>query len=97
MRIDVLRNSWVDMITAAQTVGPMNHFSFATYTFDQQLNVVQPLTSNLNTAKSTAAGIDLMQVPSTGPGSTYTDAALTAITPLIPAAGDGSTQSAAKR
>lgn len=97
MRIDVLRTAWSNLITSAQQAPSTNHFRVGTYTFDTQLNELQALTSNLGSALTTAAGIDLLTVPSSGPGSTYTDNAISSITSLIPAAGDGSSLAQTKK
>src|SRR5262249_36360779 len=69
MRIDVLRSATQQLMdTAKNTAVFSNQFRMAIYTFGASatntgLTTVQSLTSNLTTAKSSAAGIDLMTVP----------------------------------
>jgi hypothetical protein len=97
MRIDSLRTSWINLIKQAQSVSGINVFRFATYTFDTTLNTVQTLTGSYATALASANTIDLMAVPSSGPGSTYTDSALQLTVPNIPASGDGSSSAKSKK
>lgn len=69
MRIDVLRTATQQLMdTARATENYSNQFRMAIYTFgssakNQGLSTIQNLTSNLSTAKSAAAAIDLMTVP----------------------------------
>jgi Flp pilus assembly protein TadG len=97
MRIDVLRNSWINMINSAKGISSQNNFRFAAYTFNSSVSTIQALTSSLSTASASAQNIDLAAVPITGPGNTYTDNAINALTAIIPAAGDGSSASSSKK
>ncbi len=74
MRIDVLRQATQGLMTYAQNTengnSLSNQFRMAIYTFGtscttspQQPNQIQALTSNLTTASSSAAAIDLMTIP----------------------------------
>ena len=69
MRIDVLRSATQQlMTTAAATETYSTQFRMAIYTFGSSatnpgLTTIQSLTSNLTTAKNSAANIDLMTVP----------------------------------
>lgn len=74
MRIDVLRQATQGLMQYAQNTengnNLANQFRMAIYTFGtscttqpQQPNQVQALTSNLTTAESSAAAIDLMTIP----------------------------------
>jgi Flp pilus assembly protein TadG len=69
MRIDVLRTATQQLMdTAAKTEIFSNQFRMAIYTFGASatspgLTSIQTLTSNMSTAKSSAATIDLMTVP----------------------------------
>lgn len=69
MRIDVLRTATQQLMdTAKNTESSTNQFRMAIYTFGSScgslgLTTVQALTSNLTTAKSAAAAIDLMTTP----------------------------------
>ena len=97
MRIDVLRNAWINLLNKASGAPAGEVFRFATYTFDASLNLYQPLTSSIATAQASANMIDLMAVPSSGPGSSYTDNAVQAIAANIPAGGDGSSAEKSKK
>lgn len=96
MRIDVLRNSWTNLINQANSA-QANNFRYATYTFDTTVNLVQPLTSSAAAALASASSIDLMAVDYSAPGSTYPDNALQAMTANIPGAGDGSSAANSKK
>lgn len=99
MRIDVLRTATQQLMdTAKATETFSNQFRMAIYTFgasaqNRELTTIQPLTSNLSTAKTAASAIDLMTVPyqnyasdtHTDFGDTLTDANKAISTP-----GDGS-------
>ena len=69
MRIDVLRTATQQLMdTAKTTAAYSNQFRMAIYTFGSSasnagLTTIQSLTTNLTTAKSSAASIDLMTVP----------------------------------
>jgi hypothetical protein len=95
MRIDVMRNSWINLINQANNGG--SGFKFAAYTFDATLNLVQPLTSSAATALASANNIDLFAVDFSAPGSTYADNALQAMAANIPSAGDGSSSANSKK
>ena len=97
MRIDVLRNSWINLLNKASSAPPSEIFRFAAYTFDSSLNLDQPLTGSIATAQAAANNIDLMAVPSSGPGSSYTDNAVEAMAANIPAGGDGSSADKSKK
>ena len=102
MRIDVLRTATQQlMTTAAATETYSNQFRMAIYTFGTSatnagLTAVQSITSNLTTAASSAASIDLMTVPyqnyadDTG---TNMDSILPAINSAIPTPGSGASSS----
>jgi Flp pilus assembly protein TadG len=92
MRIDVMRNSWINLINQANNGS--SGFRFATYTFDTTVNQVQPLTSSAATALASANNIDLMAVDFSGGGSTY---ALQSMATNIPSAGDGSSTANSKK
>jgi hypothetical protein len=68
-RIDVLRTATQQLMdTATTTESYTNQFRMAIYTFGSSaksagLSTIQSLTSNLSTAKTAAAAIDLMTVP----------------------------------
>jgi len=69
MRIDVLRSATQSLMDTAKGIeNSTNQFRMAIYTFGSSCNnlgltAIQSLTSNLATAKSAAAGIDLMTTP----------------------------------
>jgi len=69
MRIDVLRSATQQLMDTAKTTAVYsNQFRMAIYTFGSSatntgLTTIQSLTTNLTTAKSSAASIDLMTVP----------------------------------
>ena len=69
MRIDVLRTATQQLMDTAQATAVFsNQFRMAIYTFGSSaktagLATIQSLTSNLSTAKTSAAAIDLMTVP----------------------------------
>jgi Flp pilus assembly protein TadG len=100
MRIDVVRTATQKLMdTASQTQGSNSQFRMALYTFGakaevKQLTAVQTLTSNLTTAKTSAAAIDLMTVPYQNyKGDTTTDlpSTLAAVNNEIGTPGDGAT------
>jgi Flp pilus assembly protein TadG len=97
MRIDVLRDSWINLLKKASGAPASEILRFATYTFDSSLNLEQPLTSSIATARASANNIDLMSVPSSGPASSYADNAVQAMTANIPAGGDGSSADKSKK
>ena len=90
LRVDVLRDSWISLIQQAKNDSGLNVFRFATNTFDRNMNVEQMLTGSYSLALATASNIDLAMVPSSGPGSSYADEALSTLTLSIPSGGDGS-------
>jgi Flp pilus assembly protein TadG len=96
MRIDVLRNSWTNLINQANSVQG-NKFKYATYTFNTSLSLVQPLTGSATAALASANNIDLTAVDSSAPGSTYADDALQSMATNIPSAGDGSSAANSKK
>jgi Flp pilus assembly protein TadG len=69
MRIDVLRTATQQLVDTAQVTAVFsNQFRMAIYTFGSSaknpgLTTIQSITSNLSTAKTSAAAIDLMTVP----------------------------------
>jgi Flp pilus assembly protein TadG len=97
MRIDVLRNSWINLIQQAQNTAGSNVYRFATYTFDKTLNLQQPLTGSATTALASANNIDLLAVNPPGPGTTYADNALQSMVANIASAGDGSSSANSKK
>jgi Flp pilus assembly protein TadG len=64
LRIDNLRIAAADLMTTAQTTettnGIVNEYRMAIYTFDVAFNTIQTLTSNLATAATAAANIQLL-------------------------------------
>jgi Flp pilus assembly protein TadG len=69
MRIDIMRTATQQLMdTAAATQAASGQFRMAIYTFGDsatksELTTIQSLTSNLSTAKTAAAKIDLMTIP----------------------------------
>lgn len=98
LRIDVLRDAWVNMINkAAAASSATNNFRYATLTFDTILRTNQTLSASSSTALTAARAIDLPQTGTSGPGSSYIDYALWLLTPIVPTAGDGASQAASKK
>jgi Flp pilus assembly protein TadG len=100
MRIDVLRSATQQlMTTAAATETYSNQFRMAIYTFGSSatnpgLTTIQSITSNLTTAKNSAANIDLMTTPYQNYADdtdTNLDSILPAMNSAIPAPGSGTT------
>jgi Flp pilus assembly protein TadG len=103
MRIDVVRQASQQLMdTAKATATLLNQYRMATYTLGpscngKKLTEIQAITSDLATAKSSAAAIDLMSIPSAGYDNdqcTDFDKALTDMNAVITNPADGS--SAAK-
>ena len=99
-RIDVVRTATQSLMdTAAATATLPNQFRMAVYTFGDSaatagLTTIAPLTSNLSTAKSNAAGIDLMTVKGQGQfddTDTNYDLIIPSLNLAIPSPGDGTT------
>jgi Flp pilus assembly protein TadG len=69
MRIDVLRSATQELMDYAQSLEVYsNQFGMAIFTFgssatNPQLTNIQPLTTNLSSAKTAAGSVDLMTVP----------------------------------
>jgi Flp pilus assembly protein TadG len=106
MRIDVMRQATEKLMdTAAATEDVTNQFRMAIYTFGEKaesvgLTAIQSLTSNLSTAKSSAAKIDLMTVPYQNyAGDTDTDfgKVLTGLNAAITSPGSGATSSSPQK
>lgn len=102
MRIDVLRQATQQLMdTAVADELRPRQFRMAIYTFGTSasnlaLTTVQPLTSDLSLAKSSASAIDLMTVPYqnyAGDTDTNTYSVLSSINGNIPSPGDGSSAS----
>jgi Flp pilus assembly protein TadG len=105
MRIDVLRTATQQLMdTAKSTELFSDQFRMAIYTFgssatNASLTTIQSLTSNLTTAKSSAASIDLMTVPYQNYADdtdTNLGSALTDINSAISNPGSGSSSSPQK-
>jgi len=105
MRIDVVRQATQQLMdTAASTETASNQFRMAIYTFGASaqtkgLTKIQSLTSNLSTAKSAAAAIDLMSIPYQNYASdTQTDFnVFNGLNSAIANPGDGSTASSPQK
>jgi hypothetical protein len=106
MRIDVVRQATQQLMdTATATATVSGQFRAAIYTFGSSarnpgLTKIQSLTSNLSTAKSAAAAIDLMTVPYQNYASdTDTDFGdvLTNINSVIKTPGSGTTSSSPQK
>jgi Flp pilus assembly protein TadG len=98
MRIDVVRlatQQLMDTATASETIS--DQFRAAIYTFgssctDPGLSVIKALTSNLSSAKTAAANIDLMTIPYQGYANhqcTNFDSVLTGVNSKITTPGTG--------
>jgi hypothetical protein len=103
-RIDVLRTATQQLMdTATATAAYSNQFRMAIYTFGASaqkagLTTVQSLTSNLTTARTSAAAIDLMTVPYQNYADdtdTNLPDVLGDMTTTIPKPGDGTTSAKA--
>lgn len=106
MRIDIVRQATQQLMDTANTTQLMpGQFRMAIYTFGDSaenltLRTVQPLTSNLATAKSAASAIDLMTVPYQNyAGDTHTNfhTAFNGINSIIPTPGNGSQSSSPQK
>ena len=106
MRIDVLRTATQQLMdTASATAIFSNQFRMAIYTFGSSaknpgLTTIQSITSNLSTAKTSAAAIDLMTVPYQNyADDTDTDFGdvLTDMNSTIPTPGTGTTSSSPQK
>jgi Flp pilus assembly protein TadG len=64
LRIDLLNQATQNLMTNAQSTESTNNASYrmGIYTFDTGVNTLQTLTSNLNTAKNSAANITMLEV-----------------------------------
>jgi hypothetical protein len=93
MRIDVLRTATQQLMdTATATATLKNQFRMAIYTFNMDMQLIAPLTSNLSSAKNQANKIDLMKVPYQNWNNdqlTDYEKVMPAINTAIPAPGDG--------
>jgi Flp pilus assembly protein TadG len=105
MRIDVLRSATQDLMTTATSMETLaNQYRMAIYTFGTSattagLTNVVALTSNLSSAQSSIASIDLMTVNGQNQNSdqdTNYDAVIPAIGSAIPAPGPGTQASPQK-
>jgi Flp pilus assembly protein TadG len=99
-RIDVVRSATQQLMdTAAQTASVGGQFRMAIYTFGAAatnlgLTKIQPLTSDLPGAKSSASSIDLMTIPYQNYDNdqqTDFDGTVTTVNKEIPNPGDGTT------
>jgi Flp pilus assembly protein TadG len=106
MRIDVLRSATQSLMdTAKATETYANQFRMAIYTFGSSsasagLTTIAALTSNLSSAKTAAANIDLMTVNGQGQFNdqdTNYDSILPAINNVISAPGDGTSANAPQK
>ena len=106
MRIDVLRTATQQLMdTAAATETLTNQFRAAIYTFGSSctslgLTTIAALTSNLSSAKSAAANIDLMTIPYQNYNSdqcTNFDSTLSGINSAISTPGSGSSASSPQK
>jgi len=106
MRIDVVRQATQQLMdTATTTQAISGQFRMAIYTFGSSadnlgLTTIQALTSNLATAKSAAAAIDLMAVPYQNyADDTDTDfyTVLNGVNSAIPTPGDGTSASSPQK
>lgn len=103
LRIDVLIQAVQNVINTIINSSTSSQFAIGLFSFNRALNTVYAPSTDLQDA---AAAAGKMTVPVTDNGGNPTDqtfmdtnipAALQSITALIPAAGDGSTQSAPRR
>lgn len=99
MRIDVVRSASQQLMDTAKTSATLpKQYRMATYTMGpscngKKLTTIQSITSDLDAAKSSASGIDLMSIPYQGYNNdqcTDFDKTLTDVNAAIPAPGDGS-------
>ena len=106
MRIDVLRTATQQLMDKAKATAVFsNQFRMAIYTFGASakksgLDTIQSLTSNLSTAKTAAAAIDLMTVPYqnyAGDTATNFGDALSDIDDAIAKPGAGTTSAAPQK
>ncbi len=106
MRIDVVRSATQQQMDTANAMQVMpNQFRAAIYTFGSSaasagLSKIFSLSSNLSSAKTAAANIDLMTVPYQNYASdtdTNFDSVLPAINSIIAAPGDGSSSSSPQK
>jgi hypothetical protein len=104
-RIENMASATQSLMTTASSTGAMNNTTYrmAIYTFNNSgTTTVQPLTSNLSTAKTAAANIDVLEVydnnwlTSTNNNSdtdTNFESAMTQINGYMPAPGTGASNS----
>jgi Flp pilus assembly protein TadG len=64
LRIDLLNQAAQNLMSTAQSTESSNnaHYEMAIYSFDTGFNTLQTLTSNLSTAKSSAANLSMLEV-----------------------------------
>jgi hypothetical protein len=100
LRIDNLRTATESLMTTAKTTEAQNSATYgvAIYTFDVNFNTIQTLTTNLTTAQSSAANIQMLEVYSnnwlTSSNNNYDedtnyDNAMTNINSIMPNPGYG--------
>jgi len=98
LRMDLLRQATQALMTTAKTTATGNNAKYraAIYTFNFNFDTITRLTSNLSTAKSQAANIDVYEVPYQNWNSdaitNYTNA-MDQINSTMPAPGNGTNQS----
>jgi len=106
MRIDVVRQATQELMDTAKTTATLpQQYRMATYTLGpscngKKLTEIQDLTTNMDTAKSSASAIDLMTIPYDGFNSdqcTDFDKAMTDINGIIPNPGDGSSKTSPQK
>lgn len=96
-RIDVLRTATQQLMTTAQQAETVSdQFRMAVYTFNTSIQSIAGLTSNLSSASSLSANIDLMAVPYqnwNNDQDTNYDAVLPALNNVLPNEGTGASPS----
>jgi Flp pilus assembly protein TadG len=101
LRIDVLAAAAANLMTTAQSEEASNNATYrmAINTFDINFNTIQPITSNLTTAKAAASTISMLEVyknnwltstNNNNDADTDIDNALSSVNTLMPNPGNGS-------
>lgn len=100
LRIDLLNQAAQNLMTTAQSTESSNnaHYQMAIYSFDTGFNTLQTMTSNLSTAKTSAAGLSMLEVYSNNNLTQYTanndedtnyDNAMSSLNSAMPNPGSG--------
>jgi Flp pilus assembly protein TadG len=97
LRMDLLRQATQNLMATAKTTASSNNANYraAIYTFNIGFNTIASLTSNLSTAQSQAANIDIYEVPyqnwNNDTITNYTNA-MNQINSIMPSPGNGTNQ-----